>query len=200
MTDPISSIFLELHLRFTDPLLFVPLGVVFAVLLGYLCYTDIFQDKFVPDVASLGLVFAAWAAMPFIYSDPKRMLIWALGASLFFFVVFVLGAVADGDLKIYLAYAALLGPAAIPAAFISWVAIIIYSLPIMIRAKEESGKAKGERLGVAPGVPGIAVALPATLALLGAPVLGALSLLLGIFAVAGLCWLVSRIASTKKSV
>lgn len=202
MTDPLKQIFFDLHLRCNvDAMMLLPLGIVFAVLLGYMCYTDIFRDKYVSDVSSLGLIFTAIATMPFVYSDPKRMLIWALAAALFFFVLFFVGAIADGDLKIYVAYAIILGPAALPAAFFSWILIIIYSIPFMRKARKEGVSKKGERLGVAPGVPGIALALPLTLALLlGTPLPWPALLLAGIVAVALVFWLVSRIATSKDKV
>ena len=199
MNQPIEELLLDLHLRpfVTLPEL-IPLGVIFALLLGYASYTDIFRNKYISDVASLGLVFASWAALPLLWADSEKMLYWALGASAFFILLFVIGAIADGDLKIYLAYAALLGPASLLVAFLSWVIIIIYSLPIMIRARRQGGQKKGERLGVAPGGPGIALALPLSLPLMGVPLFAAAALLAGMILMVALCWLLGR--TTKDSV
>lgn len=148
--------------------LFLPLGVVVSLVLGWLSYTDLLQNKSVPNTGSMGLLFVSLAVFSFIYPDAQEHIFWALGLSAFFLVIFLIGAVADGDMKLYLAFSWFLGPAALLAALLSWIIVFLYSLPIIFRTlKSKEKKKPGQRLGVAPAVPAIALSLPLTLALLG---------------------------------
>jgi Flp pilus assembly protein protease CpaA len=148
--------------------LYIGLAFVWSILLGWSTYTDIFQNKTIPNTASMGMLFTAIAVAPFLYDNIEKHILWSVGLGLFFFLAFLLGAFADGDLKIYLAFAFLLGPAALIAALLSWVVIIIYSLPAIYQSlHKRKEKNRGERLGIAPAAPGIALSLPLTLMLLG---------------------------------
>jgi hypothetical protein len=146
------------------------LGVagVYAFLLGWAVWTDLFRQRTIRDTASLGMLFVSLATVPLLWSDPRGHILWALGITLFVFGAWLVGAYADGDLKIFVAYAFLLGPMAIPVILLSWVLIILYSLPTIIAsARDSEERPAGQRLGVAPGGPGIALALPLGLLLFG---------------------------------
>jgi hypothetical protein len=172
------------------------LAGVYAFLLGWAVWTDLFRQRTIRDTASLGLVFVSLAVLPLLWSDPGAHLLWALGVSAFAFGAWMVGAYADGDLKIYLAYALLLGPMAIPVILLSWVLIIAYSLPTIIRsARDDQERPAGQRLGSAPGGPGIALALPLGLLLFGVTPIQAglwIAALLATMALCGLGALLDR--------
>lgn len=152
------------------PSTLIGLAVVFAFLLGYAVWTDLFRGRTIRDLASLGLVFAAAACLPLVFEDPVRHLAWAVSIAFFVSAAWMAGAFADGDLKIYLAYCLLLGPLALPVILLSWILIISYSLPTIVRnARSKEKLPRGQRLGSAPGAPGIALALPLGLWLAGVP-------------------------------
>lgn len=139
----------------------IGLALVYALLLGWAFWTDLFRSRTIRDTASLGLVFVSAAVLPLIWPEPKTHLIWAAGISAFVFFAWMVGAFADGDLKIYLAYALLLGPLAVPVILLSWVLIILYSIPTIVASvRSAEKKDRGQRLGTAPGAPGIVLALP----------------------------------------
>lgn len=137
------------------------LVLVFGGLLGFLSWSDIYRDRYVPDVASLGLLFAAIAVTPLLWDNLPIHYIWAGALGAFVIAAWFVGAWADGDMKILLAYAVLLGPLALPALVLACFLILLYSVPVMLRAlRSEEKLPRGQRLGVSAGVPGIALALP----------------------------------------
>lgn len=158
-----------------------PLAVLFAVLLGFLVWSDVFRDRYTPDRATLPLLAAAWVVPPLLFQNLVGHYVAAVVISLFLLLAWFFGAWADGDLKIFLAYAFLLALAALPVLVLACLLILLYSIPTMIRTwPNRKNLPRGERLGAAPGVPGIALALPLGIALWVDPLWGGAFLLLGV--------------------
>lgn len=135
--------------------------IVIGALLGFLSWSDLRRDRYVPDRGTLPLLALGIALPPLIYEDLWAHYIAAAAISSFVLFAWFLGAWADGDLKIFIAYALLLGLGALPVIVLACFLILLYSIPTMLRALREKRDApRGQRLGVSPGVPGIALALP----------------------------------------
>ena len=134
---------------------------VSGLLLGYLSWSDLRRDRYVPDRGTLPLLALALALPPLIYDDLWSHYIAAAAISMFVLFAWFIGAWADGDLKIFVAYALFLGLGALPVIVLACFIILLYSVPTMWRAfREKRDAPRGQRLGTSPGVPGIALALP----------------------------------------
>lgn len=145
-----------------DPLALGGVVLVFGILLGFASWTDTRRGRYVPDTSSMGLLFAAIAATPLLWENLSVHLLWAGALGTAVVIAWFVGAWADGDMKIFLAYAVLLGPLALPTIVLACFFILLYSVPTMIKTIRSKEKLpRGHRLGTAPGVPGIALALPA---------------------------------------
>lgn len=172
----------------------IGVAAVYALLLGWAFWTDLFRGRTIRDTASLGLVFVSAATLPLLWAEPRVHLLWAFAISAFVFLSWLAGAFADGDLKIYLAYALLLGPLAIPVILLSWILILLYSLPTIVRSLRSGEKQpRGERLGTAAGAPGIVLSLPLGLLPFGLEPVQAALWTGAMFAVVGLSALIARL-------
>lgn len=146
------------------------LGVLMlAMLLGYCAYTDAFRGRIIRNAVTGGLLVGSIAVVPLLYNDPLAHMKSVGAAALIFFVVFWTGAIKEGDFKLYIGLAVLLGKAAILLAFVSWILMVTYSAPAMWAASRKR-KAAGEKLSkqnmtTAPAGPSIAAAFPVSLLL-----------------------------------
>lgn len=169
----------------------IGLGIVLALLLGHAAYTDVFCGKVIRNTTNMAIAAAALAVVPLVYERPLVHLAWAAGIIVALGLIWFIGAIAAGDLKLYSALAILLGPAAIALVFISFVVIIVYSVPLMIRTRRQvraTGQElpRGERLGKPAAAPGIALSVPLTLWAAGVEPLYVAALAGGIVAAAAL--------------
>jgi len=145
-----------------------PALVLVSCLLAHAIYTDLFCGRKITNSTSLSLFCLALAIVPLVYQHAGMHMLIAGGVIGFIFILYILGAIAEGDVKLYVGLAVLLGQAMIPLLLISWLLIIIYSLPIIFvthreRKRADSTMKFGQRLGAGPGGPGIALAFPVTL-------------------------------------
>ena len=156
---------LNLNLTSADPaaLGFMVFGVVLAILLGHACYTDIFCNKIIKNQVNAAIFVICLVAAPFIFASIGSHLLVVLAVYIFLFFIALLGAAKMGDIKLYAGLTVVLGLAGIYMIFLSWLVIIIYSIPIMIKTVQENKRSgvkakRGQRLGSAPGAPGIVIA------------------------------------------
>jgi hypothetical protein len=168
-------------------------AILIALLLGHTIYTDIHRGRVIRNWTTLLIGAVAVVGSFFIYEDILAHYLMVLAALAVLFVLAFIGAFKMGDIKLYLGLSIALGKAVFPLMMISWIVIILYSIPIM-RAKIKENKKnsdkepRGMRLGTAPGGPGIAIAFPLTLYMIGIEWWQALALL----AIEGIGYLISQ--------
>jgi hypothetical protein len=150
---------------------FVLAMCVVSLLLSRATYTDIFKGRIIENKINLALFVIGLILTPLIYSNIFNHLLIVFFITLFLIFLVIIGATAEGDLKMYFGLSFILGLASIYMLFISWFVIIIYSIPIAIKTVRENKKSKepakfGHRLGSAPGGPGIAISFIIVIGLL----------------------------------
>jgi len=185
-SNPLFRLGLDHHL--STATLWPALAVI-CLLLGHAAYTDLAGGRIIKNGTTGALFCVAVVLLPFLYQHPEKHLIWVGVALAFLAFLYLFGAVAEGDVKLYAGLAVLLGKAMVALFFISWMLIIIYSIPIIVvtwkerrrRKQQASGDAVidkfGQRLGAGPGGPGIALAFPITVWAIGASSLQTLALI-----------------------
>lgn len=171
-----------------------PALLVICALLAHAAYTDIFRGNIIRNSTTLALFCVAVALTPLLWENPKEHLYWVLGDLVLLVAIYVVGAMKEGDVKLYAGLAVLLGPAFFFLAMISWLVILIYALPTMIRARRRRATGRGMRLGTAPGGPGIAAAFPLVLLGYGLDPLHVAAMLAGMAVLVGLYLADSKVA------
>lgn len=176
--NPLANFGLRHGLGFAQ--LWMPV-VVLALALAYAAYTDLFCGRVIRNSLNAALAMGGLAVTSLLFKDPGTHLIEAAVVIAIVFVMFMTRAMAEGDLKLFAALALILGKAAGLLLFLSIFLMVAYSIPTMyttVRRNRASGhKAKrGERLGMAPGGPGIALAFPLLLVFAGVKPLYCLAL------------------------
>lgn len=164
-----------------------PALLVICALLAHAAYTDIFRGNIIRNSTTLALFCLAVALAPLLWENPLHHLYWVLGDLVFLMLIYLVGAMKEGDIKLLAGLAVLLGPAFFFLTLISWIVILIYALPTMVKARRRRITKRGMRLGTAPGGPGIAIAFPLVLAGYGvapiqaAAMIGAMALFVGLY-------------------
>jgi hypothetical protein len=170
---------------------FILAMVLVSFLLARATYTDIFKGRIIENKVNLALFIIGLILTPLVYNNIGSHLLAVFFITLFLLFLVIIGATAEGDLKMYFGLSFILGLASIYMLFISWIVIIIYSIPIAIKNVKENSKSEekakfGHRLGSAPGGPGIAIAFIIVIGLLTGPWLFALMSGLFVASFAGL--------------
>lgn len=169
----------------------IVLGVIAALLLGVVAGTDIFKGRRIHNTTNLALLVLSIAGMFVVATDIKAHLIGAAISIALVFFLAIVGAFKEGDMKLYMAMAFFFSQATVFLIFASFFMILLYALPLsvpLIREQKKSGKwkDKGKRLGTPPGGPGIALAVPFTLFMMGLDASWALGMLgIGVVVVLG---------------
>jgi len=170
-----------------------PAALIVTALLAHASYTDIFCGRVIRNQTTLALFCLAVALMPLIAADPPKHALWALAGLVILFLVYIVGAMKEGDIKLYSGLVVLLGPGFFFLFLISWILILIYGIPSMVRARREGATGRGMRLGTTAGGPGIALAFPLTLAGYGLDPALAAAMLAGMAIFVGLYWVNARL-------
>lgn len=163
---------------------FLIVAFVVSVLLGHAAFTDIFKGRIIKNYITLSLAVLSLALVPFVYNNIASHVLAAIAVIVFVLIIGAIGAVAMGDVKLYAALTLLIGKAGLYMLFLSWFIIILYSITIMYKAVQKAKKTgekppRGQRLGQAPGAPGIVIAFYITLVGVGV----ALPVVLALFGV-----------------
>lgn len=166
-----GEIFFSFQLRsgLSWPLL-IPAIVSLAGLLSYASFTDLYRQRIIRNWTSLATVILCWSLIPLIFVNPGVHFAWGTIPVIISFLLFLSGGQGGGDLKLYLGLGPLFGPAGFLFFIISSIVVLVYSLPLGIKSYDRQ-KPFGQRLGQAPAAPGIALAVPLTAAIGGAPLI-----------------------------
>jgi len=148
----------------------LPFAILLTALLAYAVYTDLFRGHVILNQTSMAIFVLCIAVLPFLVDDPLEHAAWGLIPVVISLVMVMVGGQGGGDFKLYAGLCPLFGPAGFAFFLISSVIVLIYSIPsALVHAKANRGKQLpfGHRLGAQPAGPGIALAVPVTLALMG---------------------------------
>lgn len=137
---------------------------ILAVLLGYAIFTDL-RGRIIPNQMTLPLILASLALAPLLYEDPKRLLLFAVPAGLFFVAMIYTERFGAGDTKLLIALAFLFHKSIIGIFFLANFIAFLYAVPVMLlayRAKrrgEFDGRIRKIALQFGPAI-AVATAVP----------------------------------------
>lgn len=149
-----------------------PAAIILAILLGHVCFTDIFKGRRIYNSTTLAVACLGFAVASLAFHHPLTQVLLGLAIVILPFGLSVFGGMGMGDVKLYAGLAPLFGVATLPLYFIAAVITVAYSIPVMVTTRRKAGAAgeklpRGQRLGSAPAGPGIAFGVPVTLCALG---------------------------------
>lgn len=137
---------------------------ILAILLGYAIFTDL-RGHIIPNQITVPLMVGSLAVAPFLYDDPKRLLLVAVPTSLVFVFMIYTNRFGAGDTKLLIALSFLFHKSVIGLFFIANFIALAYALPVMYlayRAKrrgEFEGRIRKIALQFGPAI-AIATAIP----------------------------------------
>jgi hypothetical protein len=155
-----------------------------AVLLGFAAYTDLFRGRIIYNEVNAALAFIGLGMGIWLFRDHLGShFLWFGVSAVVLIAITMIGAIKEGDLKLYLALALFFDKGISFLVIASFVIIIVYGIPgavRKIRQQRASGNwdQRGQRLGMPPGGPGIALAVPLTLYVSNVPGFACLAFLL----------------------
>jgi Flp pilus assembly protein protease CpaA len=157
-------------------------AVVLAALLGYCVYTDLCRGAIIPNAVTVPLLAAAVPIGALLHEHPAQGLAVGFAAAFFFLLLGFVGAFGMGDAKLLAGMSFLFGKAILPVFVLANCIGLLYTLPLIARARARQEKASGKKTKIRKVKiqfgPAIALAVPVVFLLGGMAPAHALGFLL----------------------